>query len=487
MDLKTIRRAGVPLVSIETSDPALTIASARRSLNGKADLVAVMQWDICNGLTGLNAPGRTTTQEIAPNGAIDTGNPTECLRLLADKAPDGTLVFFHSAHAIVGNADTAQAVWNLRDIFKGKGATLVLLSPALKLPDLLKNDVVSISDPLPDESALRDIIESISADAGLEPIGKNEGTRIVDALLGLSAFAAEQCLAMSISPTGIDLGALWERKRMMIEQTPGLSVWRGGESFADVGGCSNVKSFCSRIMAGNRAPRAIAFIDEIEKSITGSGDTSGVSQDYLGALLQFMQDKQSTGMIFIGPPGAAKSAIAKAAGTEGNTPTIQMDLGGMKGSLVGQSEQQLRQALKVVDAVSQGRTLFIATCNSFGNLPPELKRRFTLGTFFFDLPNQEERTAIWKIYLARYDLMEPTPNDAGWTGAEIRQCCDIASRMKCSLTEAASFIVPVSRSAADQIETLRKQASGKFCSASIPGVYQHNPQATAPSGRKFGE
>jgi hypothetical protein len=52
---------------------------------------------------------------------------------------------------------------------------------------------------------------------------------------------------------------------------------------------------------------------EIEKALAGSGgsDTSGVSQGMLGALLTFMQDEGATGCIFIGPPGAAKSAPSK--------------------------------------------------------------------------------------------------------------------------------------------------------------------------------
>ena len=50
-------------------------------------------------------------------------------------------------------------------------------------------------------------------------------------LLGLAAFPAEQVLAMSLSRTGLDLDQLWERKRQVIEQAPGLSVWRGGETF----------------------------------------------------------------------------------------------------------------------------------------------------------------------------------------------------------------------------------------------------------------
>jgi AAA+ superfamily predicted ATPase len=112
-----------------------------------------------------------------------------------------------------------------------------------------------------------------------------------------------------------------------------------------------------------------------------------------------MQDNSASGVIFIGPPGSAKSMVAKAAGTEAGVPTIQLDLGAMRGSLVGQSESQVRSALKVITAVASGKTLWIATCNSIGNLPPELRLRFTLGTFFFDLPAAAERDRIWNIYL----------------------------------------------------------------------------------------
>src|SRR5829696_4154135 len=141
------------------------------------------------------------------------------------------------------------------------------------------------------------------------------------------------------------------------------------------------------------------------------------------------------------------------------------DLSAMQSSLVGGSGERLRAALQVVDAIAQGKSLWIATCNSITSLPPELRRRFTLGTFFFDLPSVEEREAIWKIYLAKWGLDGERPNDEGWTGAEIRECCRKAWRLNLSLKESAEYIVPVSRSAADQIEALRRQASGRFLSA----------------------
>src|SRR5438093_6512732 len=95
----------------------------------------------------------------------------------------------------------------------------------------------------------------------------------------------------------------------------------------------------------------------------------------------------------------------------------------MQSSLVGGAGERLRAALQVVDAIFQGKSLWIATCNSITSLPPELRRRFTLGTFFFDLPSGLEREAIWKIYLTKWNLDGERPNDEGWTGAEIRECC----------------------------------------------------------------
>ena len=80
--------------------------------------------------------------------------------------------------------------------------------------------------------------------------------------------------------------------------------------------------------------------------------------------------------------------------------------------------------------------------------------------------------------------MGQLPDDEGWTGAEIKECCRKAWRLNLSLKESATYIVPVSRSAADQIEALRRQASGRFLSASTPGVYTCNGDAPAPGSTK---
>ena len=68
---------------------------------------------------------------------------------------------------------------------------------------------------------------------------------------------------MSLTKEGVNQTDLWNRKVKAIEQTPGLSVWRGGDSFANVGGCKNVKTFLSKLAHGKRRPKAVLFIDSI--------------------------------------------------------------------------------------------------------------------------------------------------------------------------------------------------------------------------------
>jgi len=488
-EFKAARRVSTPLVCVRTADPASTVAEILAAcLNGK-EKPPVLTWDVVHGLRGVNDGGAAEANLVLGGGdpAMVSARPSDMLAL-AEKLGDDAIVFMHAGHRYLSDPVVGQAVWNLRDGYKSRGAMLVILAaPGATLPAELVDDVLVIDEPLPTPEELAEIVRGTfaAAELALDPATEQKA---VDALAGLSAFAAEQSLAMCLTKDGLDAPALWNRKRQVIEQTPGLSVWRGGETFSDLGGVENIKTFLRAVLAGAEPPRAIVFVDEIEKAFAGTGtDLSGVKTEMTGTMLTWMQDREADGAIFIGPPGAAKSAVAKATGNTAGVPTISFDLGAMESSLVGASGDRLRTALKVVDAVAQGRALFIATCNSIASLPPELRRRFTLGTFFFDLPSKAERDAIWQIYLNKYNV-EPAqelPDDEGWTGAEIKECCRKAYRLRITLRQAAEYIVPVSRSAAEQIKNLRMQASGRYISASSPGVYQYQETAAAPKGRRI--
>lgn len=492
-DFKAARRCSTPILGVQTPDMAATMATLVEAVGDFKGGIAVA-WDIVRGLQALvpdQAKELARILERAQKDPATLGNPVEALEV-AQYLPPGSVYFMMNAQRCYSELTVLQAIWNVRDSFKQNRRMLVLLGPGLKLPQELEGDVIVLDEPLPTPEECRSLIEKQLDNADLPAAPAAILQKATDAVMGLPAFTVEQITAMSLSKKsegGIDLDALWDRKRTAIEQTPGLSVWKGGESYDAVGGCANIKGFLDRFIGGRSSFNAVVFIDEIEKAMAGAGpvgDTSGTSQDQLMQLLTFMQDKRTPGLIFIGHPGVAKSQIAKATGNKAGVPTIQMDLGGMKAGIVGESEARVRQALKVVEAVSGGKALFIATCNDISALKPELRRRFKLGTFFFDLPDAEEREAIWAIYLQRYGLKEEgRPDDENWTGAEIENCCELAWSLNTNLRDAASYIVPIAKAAAGRVEKLRGDADGRFISASYQGVYLHPstaPLASVPAG-----
>jgi SpoVK/Ycf46/Vps4 family AAA+-type ATPase len=270
-------------------------------------------------------------------------------------------------------------------------------------------------------------------------------------------------------------------------------IHRGSESFQQLGGLENLKAFCLRAMRRQ-----------------GEGQPNN----------------RPRGVLLLSPPGCGKSQFAKALGNETGRPTVVLDVGALLGSLVGQSESNVRAALKLADAMapcvlfadeiekalagatSSGQTdsgvtarvfgslltwlndhesdvFFVGTCNDASKLPPEFARaeRFD-GVFFLDLPGKKQREAIWSIYLAQYglDASQPKPDDANWTGAEIKSCCRLASLLDVPLVQAAQNVVPVAVTAGDKIEHLRQWASGRCLSADRAGVYSRSESGSGGGG-----
>ena len=188
-----------------------------------------------------------------------------------------------------------------------------------------------------------------------------------------------------------------------------------------------------------------------------------------------MQNQNARGVLCVGSAGAGKSLISKAVGKEAGVPTVAWDSNAMKNSLVGASEAAVRTALKVISAVSSDNALWIATCNSVKDIPTALRRRFSYGTYYFDLPSVQERDAIWDYYIAKYEITEEqlkeVPNATDWTGAEIKTCCELAWDLDCTTAEAGKYLVPVAVAAPADLEALRAEAEGRYLSASFGSVY----------------
>ena len=172
----------------------------------------------------------------------------------------------------------------------------------------------------------------------------------------------------------------------------------------------------------------VLFLDEVEKALSGANGTgdSGVSARLFGTFLTWLNDHDSA--VFV-----------------------------------------------------------VATCNNISSLPPEFARaeRFD-GVFFLDLPGDQQKKAIWKLYLEMFglDANQDRPNDHDWTGAEIRSCCRLAALLDVPLTAAAQNVVPVAVTAAESINRLRDWASGRCLNAEAAGIYFRNPNAVPKQRRQ---
>ncbi len=508
------RQAGTPLIAIKTLDPEATMQALQMTmgtpLGEGMGLTPIIQYDCINGWQCRNSEGQQAIDSALNGSPIEkTVNAVEMLVLAKDLPfdretpwPTNPVVFVLNAHTYLSpsygdRAGFIQALWNLRMPFRDSLRTVVLLGPDFDLPPEILHDILMLDEPMPTEAELTKIV-SETCEAAEIKAGPEVVTKAVDAVRGLVAFEAEQAVAMCISPaTGsLDTSELWQRKRTMISSHKALTVWVGGQKFDDLGGIEEIKRRHRRIIKGKRPIRLVLWIDEIEKTglANAGGDLSGTSSDQLGTILTEMQDKDYTGILLVGAPGAAKSAFAKAIANESGCITIKLDLGASMGEgLVGQAQNEIRSAFKIVEAVGGiGGVYVVATSNDIRVVKPELKRRFKRGIWFFDLPTKEERDIIWEIYFNKYPEVDRAGRekvkDENWTGAEIETCVSTAWEEGVSLLEASRSIIPYAVSGKDDLDRLRREASGRYNSASYQGVYQQTPsgpQTQATGARKF--
>lgn len=444
-------------------------------------------WDIEGGLRIAGATENTESGGSDPLAAVRS------LNSLASS--DGTAILvLQNFHRFLASAEVVQTL--VRQVTNGKHnrTFVVILAPVVQLPPELEKLFIVVKHDLPTKEQLAEIAEGVATEAGELPTGDPLHS-ILDAASGLTRQEAENAFSLSLVRHGrLEPPVLWELKTQMLKKSGLLSLHRGSESFADLGGLNNLKAFCLRAM---RRP--------------GTASTQ----------------IRPRGVLLLSPPGCGKSQFAKALGNEVGRPTLTLDVGSLLGSLVGQSEQNIRQALKIVDAMApcvlfcdelekglsgvaaSGQTdsgvsarlfgslltwlndhesdvFFVGTCNDISKLPPEFARaeRFD-GVFFVDLPTKEQRDDIWRIYLGVFglDARQPKPADQDWTGAEIRSCCRLAALLDVPLMQAAQNVVPVARTAAESVERLRSWASGRCLSADLPGTYGNQPQASAARRR----
>jgi hypothetical protein len=447
---------GLWIMSHEHDDALAEIARLCREQNWR-----LATWNIEQG---LQVPGRDGTQP-ADAGATDPLAAIRSVNALA--TPEGSAILvLANFHRFLNSAEVVQALVQQITAGKQNRTFVVVLSPVVQIPTELEKLFVVIDHELPSRQQLEEIARGIATEDGELPQGDSLGT-MLDAAAGLTRYEAEGAFSLSLVRNGrLAADVLWEIKAQTLTKSGLLQLHRGGERFDTLGGLQALKAFCLRSMRRQ-----------------GHGNPL----------------KRPKGCLLLSPPGCGKSQMAKCLGTEVNRPTLILDIGSLMGSLVGSTEANIRQALKIIDAMSpcvvmvdevekalagvasSGSTdsgvtarLFgtflswlndrtsdsyvICTCNDISKLPPEFGRseRFD-ALWFLDLPGRQQKDAIWEIYLAMFELdaEQARPKDDQWTGAEIRACCRLAALLDLPLSAAAQNVVPAAVTAAESVQRLR--------------------------------
>jgi len=436
-------------------------------------------WDIDQGLQGEEA---------------DIGNrdPLAAIRMVNSLATlDGTtLLVVQNFHRFLNSAEIIQALAAQVLLGKQNRTILVILSPIVQLPVELEKLFVVLEHELPNRDQLEQIARGIATEEQELPTGA-ELDVVLDAAAGLTRLEAENAFSLSLVRQGrITSDAVWELKSGMLKKSGLLELHQGAETFQSLGGLESLKAFCRQALRAHR-----------RSALT-----------------------RARGVLLLSPPGCGKSQFCKSLGNEVGRPVLTLDVGSLLGSLVGQSEERTRQALRIIDAMAPcvlmvdevekafagvngssdsgvtsrmfGRFLswlndhtsdvfIVCTANDISKLPPEFSRsgRFD-ALFFLDLPSRDEKDAIWILHRNLFEIEQnqKTPVDDQWTGAEIKACCRLAALLETTLLDASRYIVPGAVTAAESVEKLRNWANGRCLSANQPGLYQSS-QTKARSRR----
>ena len=527
MDPKTLdlmlraKNKGCPLVAITTPDPTVVAHEvakhyAKHEINIQGDPTPTtrVDWDFVRGLYSSWMPTKEQPTPSAnskdpdergaawiasmqpkaqdqpkafasfsgqpPQKAPGVGDATEALVLL-QKLPAQSVVFFHQAGRHLGDDPRCfsanQAAANLRDGYKGNKRMIVFLGQPLNLPDEIRGDTLRLDDPLPTAPQLVTLFDR-HKNLGDKVKDKKVRDRAAAFSSGMTWFSAETNLYLTAGADGINLDELRSFRHASINERKGLGVYQNNSKLDDIGGLKYVKDFMWRSCTGKRPPNMIINVEEINEAI--GQDSNNIGQDQLMQLLDNMEKYKDRGIIFFGVPGCSKSFLAQSLGNSLGVDTLQFDLGAMKQGIVGSSEENIRQALEVSAAASGGRRLWIATCNSLAEIPGNLLRRFTRGTLFFDLPDVDEKKNIWQLQRKAYGITASQGkgkiDDTDWSGADIRNCCEMADDMDIAIKEAAQDISPVAHEDPGYVHDMRMRAHGKIKSASTGKKYRY-PQA----------
>jgi SpoVK/Ycf46/Vps4 family AAA+-type ATPase len=491
-EIDVLIRARYPLLYIVSPEEERVEDALRRIVNGRR---FVQAWSVSQPFTrddwlDKNAPA---TLDGAPAAvqALDY-----VLRRVRDEGARGVFVL----RDLDAYLDHPLVVRRLRDAIqtlKRSHSTLVILSPVLRVPPHLEKEIAVVDYPLPGFEELGEVLDELMRRAGeaAPPLDAALREQLAQAALGLTADEAANAFSKALvigSEAGtLDASIVLAEKKQVIRKTRALEFYEAQSDWAQIGGLEQLKAWLqTRGAAFSEAAREFGL-------------------------------PAPRGVLLLGVPGCGKSLTAKTIGAAWRLPLLRFDVSRVFGKYVGESEANLRRALRAAEAVApcvlwvdelekafaaargedggvsarllggflswlqekQAPVFVVATANSIKRLPPELLRKGRLDEIFFvGLPDEAERAAIFAIHLQkrgrapeRFALAELARQSREYSGAEIESVVisalygafeagrevvtqDIEASLRAS--------VPLARTMPEEIAALREWAATRARSAS---------------------
>ena len=365
--------------------------------------------------------------------------------------------------------------------------TVIIVSSILKVPQELEKYVSYLEIPFPEDDEINQLIDEHVEVNCYDNFKDEDRKKLMPSLKGMTSFEIDRMLDMAMSSNGSlsaeDTEMILQQKKAMVKKSGLLELIDTPEKMDGIGGMKALKEYLknkSKVISD--LPKAMEFGVSIPK-----------------------------GVFIVGMPGCGKSLCAKASAALFNSPLLKLDMGSMMGKYVGESEGNLRKAIKIAEAAApcvlwideiekafsgvggnndimtrmfgyflswmqekQTSVYVIATANNADNLPPELKRKGRFDEIFcVNLPDKEERKDIFKIHLEKKkkSLDDASLNSIcqitdGFNGADIESVVNeaveecflsgVRELSKNVLEDIARQTISISKSCKKQIDNMKK-------------------------------
>lgn len=463
LSLKRYIYAGNPLIVCQTHEVERAIKEFTTEIQ---DTRTVYRWDCQRGILLIDGL------------SFNKVSPKELPAYIAERLGGDTIVLAENYLSFLRDPMITQEVYNCAmHEYRSTGKTLLSIGPDATIPGLLEKITVLVDFDYPNAAAIKEFIETFIENQSQEELLESDNLDvIIEAASGLTLFELENGLSISASLGKISREIISELKVQTVKKSGYLEIWEP-KPLSVLGGLNKLKEYW-----GNRAA---VFRDASKPPLKG--------------------------VLILGVSGTGKSLAAKVAASIFQLPLFRLDIGSLKTSLVGSSEQRIRAATKVMDAAapaivwadevekmwagvsssgqvdagttagmfshyltwmqeSQSQLYHVMTANSLKNLPPEFLRAGRLDAIWFvDLPNSQEVAEIVNIMNDRYKADIPTSWASklrGFTGAEIEQLA--RDSVFDGLEDAYQNLIPLERTMKEEIDNMRTWAQTRARLASGP-------------------